>query len=191
MNGRARMRRGIALVLAAFVVAGGALATAGAGFRVNTTASMPEGIYRLSPFAGGSPVRDTVVAICPSAAVRAVAAARHYFDPGPCPGDVEPLLKHVAAMGGDRVDVSDRGVSVNGRALPNSGRLLRDCAGRPLARIPAGRYVIAPAYVRSRMAARVGKSCSAFVSLPYNRRRAMFLHRRSAVASAESYLEKK
>lgn len=145
MSEHRRLQRRLAIVLAAFVLAGGALAAArAAGFRINTTASMPEGIYLLGAFSGGLPARGTVVAICPSADVRAVAAARHYFELGPCPGGVEPLLKHVAAISGDRVAVSDRGVSVNGRALPNSGRLSRDCAGRPLARIPAGRYVIAP-----------------------------------------------
>jgi conjugative transfer signal peptidase TraF len=142
----ARLLRGrIALVLTAFVLAGCALVAArAAGLRVNTTASMPEGIYRLSAYDRGALARGTIVAICPSADVRAVAAARHYFEPGPCPGDVEPLLKHVAAVSGDQVGVTDRGISVNGRLLPNSGRLARDCAGRPLARIPAGRYTIAP-----------------------------------------------
>lgn len=144
MNAR-QLRRRIALILTAFVLAGCALVAArAAGLRINATASMPEGVYRLSAYDRRTLARDTIVAICPSADVRAVAAARHYFEPGPCPGNVEPLLKHVAAVTGDHIEVTQRGVSVNGRLLPNSARLPRDCAGRPLARIPAGRYTIAP-----------------------------------------------
>lgn len=148
MKLRARLSRPVALGLAVLVLANVALLAAYAlGLRINTTASMPEGIYRLRPYRSGEIQRGTVVAICPDAAVLAIAAPRHYFEPGPCPGNVEPLLKHVAAVGGDAVDVSDRAVSVNGRPLPNSARLARDCAGRPLPRIPAGRYAIAPSSV--------------------------------------------
>ena len=139
------MSRPVLFGLAVLLLANVALIAAyGAGLRINTTASMPEGVYRLRAIRSGPIERGTIVAICPSPAVLAIAAPRHYFEQGPCPGDVEPLLKHVAAVAGDRVDVSDRGVRVNGEPLPNSGRLQRDCAGRPLKRIPAGRYAIAP-----------------------------------------------
>jgi conjugative transfer signal peptidase TraF len=84
-----------------------------------------------------------LVAICPSQRVLAVARPRGYLLPGTCPGNVEPLLKHIAAVAGDTVEVSDRGVAVDGQSLPNSGRLARDCEARPLPRIAAGRYAIA------------------------------------------------
>jgi conjugative transfer signal peptidase TraF len=118
------------------------LAANAAGLRINTTASMPLGVYRVTPYHSGPITRDTLVTVCPSEAVLAVALPRRYLGPGACPGNVEPLLKHVAAIGGDRVDVSDHAVSVNGQALPRSGRLRNDCDGRPLPRIPAGRYAL-------------------------------------------------
>jgi conjugative transfer signal peptidase TraF len=118
------------------------LAADAAGLRINTTASMPLGVYRVTAYHSGPIARDALVTVCPSEAMLAVAIPRGYLGPGACPGNVEPLLKHVAAVGGDRVDVSDRAVSVNGEALPRSGRLRNDCDGRPLPRIPAGRYTL-------------------------------------------------
>jgi conjugative transfer signal peptidase TraF len=144
MKRRPRLSWPVVVGLAALVLVNVALLGAYAlGLRINTTASMPQGVYRLRPLASGPVALGTVVAICPSAKVLAVAAPRHYFEPGPCPGNVEPLLKHVAAVGGDRVDVSDRAIIVNGRPLPNSGRLARDCAGRSLPHAADGRYRIA------------------------------------------------
>jgi conjugative transfer signal peptidase TraF len=143
---RVRRLRRLALAGAALLIAAGLTfaVTRALGLWINATASMPEGIYRLTRFDGTPLARGTVVAICPSAAVLAVAIPRHYLEPGSCPGHVEPLLKHVAAVAGDRVDVAEHAISVNGTPLANSGRFARDCGGRPLPRIRAGRYTIAP-----------------------------------------------
>jgi conjugative transfer signal peptidase TraF len=145
---RSRLARPVAFGLAVLAAVNLVLVAAyAAGLRINTTASMPEGLYRLHRFTAGAIARGTVVAICPSPNVVAIAAPRHYFEPGPCPGNVEPLLKHIAGVAGDTVDVTNRAVSINGRPLPNSGRLARDCAGRPLAHIAAGRYTLARSMV--------------------------------------------
>lgn len=132
-------------VLLAFDV--GVWAAHAAGVRVNATASMPLGLYRIRPL-GTTPLRRGVlVAICPSEAALAVALPRHYLKPGPCAGGVEPFLKEVAAVPGDRIVVSNEGERVNGTALPNSGRLAGDCAGLPIPHIPDGAYRIAPGTV--------------------------------------------
>lgn len=115
------------------------LAAQAAGLRINTTASMPQGIY-LIRHGAAMPQRGNLVVICPSASVLVVAIPRQYLRPGPCPGNVEPLLKEVAAVPGDTVGVSDAGVVVNGRSLPNSLRVAGDCRGRSLPRIASGRY---------------------------------------------------
>jgi conjugative transfer signal peptidase TraF len=147
-KGRSRLGRPVAYGLASLAALNLALIAAHAGgLRINTTASMPTGLYRLQRSETGAIARGTVVAICPSPKVVAIAAARHYFEPGQCPGNVEPLLKHIAGMGGDTVEVTDRAVSVNGRPLPYSARLARDCAGRPLQHVRPGRYVLAPGMV--------------------------------------------
>lgn len=145
MKGRLRIGRRLILGLGVLVLLDLAILAAQAvGLRINETASMPLGLYRVRP-QGSEPLeRGTLVAICPSDVVLAVALPRGYLRPGSCRGNVEPLLKRIAAVAHDRVDVSDGAVAVNGRALPNSGRRARDCADRPLPRIPAGRYLISP-----------------------------------------------
>jgi conjugative transfer signal peptidase TraF len=119
------------------------LAAQAAGLRINMTASMPQGIYLIRQAGSVAPQRGSLVVICPSANVLAVAIPRQYLQPGPCPGNVEPLLKKVAAVPGDTVTVSDAGVVVNGQPLPNSLRIARDCQGRSLPRIASGRYTLA------------------------------------------------
>jgi conjugative transfer signal peptidase TraF len=142
---RERLRRALAVSAATLALGGGLFgAVRAAGLWYNSTPSMPEGIYRLNRSAVAPLERGTIIAICPSPAVLAVAVPRRYLAPGPCPGNVVPLLKRVAAVGGDRVDVTERFVSVNGQKLPDSGRFERDAAGMPLPRIPAGRYSVAP-----------------------------------------------
>jgi conjugative transfer signal peptidase TraF len=121
----------------------GILVAQATGLRINTTASMPQGIYLIRPPGSQNFQRGSLVVICPSANVLAVAVPREYLRPGPCPGSVEPLLKKVAAVSGDVVAVSDAGIVVNGRSLPNSQRVARDCQGRSLSRIPDGRYTLA------------------------------------------------
>lgn len=139
-----RIGRAGALVLAVVVLIDAAMMGAHySGLRVNTTPSMPMGLYRVRPAGSGKLERGTIVAICPSRAALAIAIPRGYLMPGHCPGNVEPLLKHVVAVAGDRVQVSDAGIIVNGDPLPNSIRLKKDCQGRALPRIPAGRYTIA------------------------------------------------
>jgi len=142
---RERLRRALAVSAVTVALGGGVFgAVRAAGLWYNGTPSMPEGIYRLNRSPIAPLERGAIVAICPSPEVLAVAVPRHYLAPGPCPGNVVPLLKRVAAVGGDRVDVAERFVSVNGRMLADSGRFERDAAGMPLPRIPVGRYVVAP-----------------------------------------------
>lgn len=88
----------------------------------NASASAPVGLYHLH---AGKPVRrgDMVVAWTPRQA-RLLAARRHYL-----PRNV-PLVKHVAAAGGDRVCAFGSAVSINGRRV--AVRQREDAAGRPM-----------------------------------------------------------
>ena len=114
------------------------------GIRVNITDSMPHGLYHLGTRL--RPVRrGDVVAVCLPLRAASVGRERGYLGPGICPGNVEPLLKFVAADGGDIVVASPKGVKVNGQILSESGRLQVDEVGRPLAywsttahKLPAG-----------------------------------------------------
>ena len=114
-----------------------------AGFRVNTTGSLPLGIYKLR---SGQPQRGDIVLICPPrGSARETAMQRGYLMPDLGCGGAQSLLKPIAAIGGDRVKLDSGGLSVNGRLLPNSAPLLRDGAGRtmpsaltPLHTVPYG-----------------------------------------------------
>lgn len=140
MNTRAVGRR---LAIGAFTAAlliGAAGATAYyGGLRINTTESMPVGLWLVT--AGGAIERGLVVSVCPApGAVMDMAKERGYVPPGVCPGRYEPLIKPVAAVAGDLVTVSTEGVAVNGVAVPNTRQALADGAGRPMPRIAPGEY---------------------------------------------------
>lgn len=86
----------------------------------NASASSPVGLYAVtSP--GVPTVGDMVVAWAPPSA-RRLAAARFYL-----PYDV-PLVKRVAAIGGDRVCAERNRIFINGR--PAALRQARDPSGR-------------------------------------------------------------
>ena len=132
------------------VCAGGAiiltvLGTAyAAGLRINTTPSMPSGVWTIVS-ARTAPKRGDTVAVClPDGAALRQAMHRGYVAAGPCPDDAEPLVKPVAAVGGDLVTVSANGISVNETPVANTARLARDEAGRLLHPVPAGLYRVAP-----------------------------------------------
>ena len=109
------------------------------GYRINTTPSVPVGLWRMTPHAAVT--RGMVALWCPPdrPAFR-LARARGFIPEGRCAGGYTPLLKPVAAVGGDTVTVTPTGIRVNGVALPNSAPLARDGAGRALPRLAAGRY---------------------------------------------------
>lgn len=103
-----------------------------AGLRVNTSPSIPLGLYRVS----AAPVaRGACVLLCPPPTpVFALARARGYVGAGFCAGGYGYLMKQVLALPGDQVGFAARGVSVNGRLLVGSAALAADLAGRPLPR---------------------------------------------------------
>ena len=118
-------------VSGAALLAGAALLY-GAGIRVNTTPSIPQGVYRISD----APIeRGAYVIFCPpNAAVFDEARKRGYIGAGFCPGGVGQMMKKVLAAKGDRITVRDDGVRINGDIVPLSVPLNADGAGRPLPR---------------------------------------------------------
>ncbi len=111
-----------------------------AGFRYQTTASAPRGIYQFKP----SPLTHGAwVAICPDDAATKTAVERGYLRIGPCAGAVQPLLKRVVALPGDVVTVSTDGIAVNDTPLPHSAPLDADRHGATLDAVPPGRHEVA------------------------------------------------
>lgn len=103
-----------------------------AGWRINHTASLPMGLWRVR--AVDAPIRaGQIVEFCPpDTALFRTARERGYLGHGDCPGGYERLMKPVVAVGGDKVEVTASGIAVNGRLLANSTGLAKDGAGRDL-----------------------------------------------------------
>lgn len=137
-----------ALAFAAAVLVLGTLTAAQvSGFRVNATASMPVGLWRVAPVPAELR-RGEVVTVCPPDTARTRdAAARGYIAAGTCPGGYEPLIKPVAAVAGDQVMVGRAGISVNGVLLDGTAQLGRDSAGRVLQAVPMGAHPVPAGHV--------------------------------------------
>jgi conjugative transfer signal peptidase TraF len=132
-----------AWILASVITAGTAWAHQ-AGFILNTTPSVPMGLWLVQP-TNQKIQRGSMISICPvDKPIFRLARSRGYIPAGPCSGRYTPLLKRVAAMPGDMVTITQSGIGVNGQSLPNSRSKFRDGAGRPLPVLSSGKYPVAP-----------------------------------------------
>ncbi|OWW01876.1 conjugal transfer protein TraF [Rhizobium sp. R72] len=128
------MSCGVALT----VIVGGTIG----GLRINTMPSEPLGLWRVTPLDRPVQVGDMVFVCPPKTDTVSEGFERGYLRSGLCPGGFGPLIKTVAAVGGQRIDVAG-GVTIDGRPIASSslisqdgqGRLLRPYAGGT---IPAG-----------------------------------------------------
>jgi conjugative transfer signal peptidase TraF len=113
-----------------------------AGLRFNFSPSLPLGVYMTT--ATG---RASLVEFCPQEPFGTLSIARGYRDAGACRDGAAPLLKPLVATVGDTVEMSIRGIAVNGHVLPNTAPLAHDTKGRALRAWPFGRYLVAPGTV--------------------------------------------
>lgn len=117
------------------LAAASAIAVAG-GFRVNLTPSEPLGLWRIEPLQRDAAVGDLVFVCPPPTAPFMEAWERGYLRNGLCNGGLAPLIKTVAALPGQRVEIGEN-VAIDGRPIPASevrpmdgeGRALRPFAG--------------------------------------------------------------
>jgi len=108
------------------------------GLRVNTTRSLPMGIYAVT-----NDAFCELIEYCPEGNAAKESKNRGYRNAGSCPDGAEPLIKPVVAREGDVVEFSLRGISVNGNLLKNTAPLPLDGAGRPLIHWNFGVYRVA------------------------------------------------
>ena len=122
------------------------LGTRAVGLHWSLTDSLPRGVYQRThaPLARGA-----LVAFCLPLAQAEFGWQRGYLAAVPnlpvlreCPAGYQPLLKPIAAMAGDVVELSPETVIINGEAITQSHTQAHDRAGRMLPHVPWGRYVL-------------------------------------------------
>jgi conjugative transfer signal peptidase TraF len=116
--------------------------------RLNLSSSIPPGWYLARGIGAGRPVRrGALVAACLPIVVAGWGRARGYLHRGRCPGGTAPVGKPVFAIGGDTITVGPFGLELNSNPALRTKALRQDSDGRPLPRVPDGRYVVQPGEV--------------------------------------------
>ncbi len=129
------------MVLAGLCLAVGLVLAHQAGLRLNSTHSIPLGLYRMS---NDPIVKGASVLWCPPARPAFdLAKERGYIGAGFCPGGYGYMMKKVVATHHDVVSVTDEGVTINGTLIPASQPFEADSLGRPLPRFRVTDYVLA------------------------------------------------
>ncbi len=106
------------------------------GIRINTSYSLPLGLYIAT-----HDNRARLIEFCPEGVFSEQSARRGYRTAGfACPDGAVPLLKPIVATEGDQVEISPEGIAVNGALLPKTRALSVDWAGRALNPFPCGTY---------------------------------------------------
>nr|WP_236773891.1 conjugative transfer signal peptidase TraF [Agrobacterium tumefaciens] len=108
------------------------------GYRLNLTPSEPLGLWRIEELRRPVAIGDLVFLCPPATGMFADAWRRGYLRRGLCAGGFAPLIKTVAALPGQDVEVTDQ-VLIDGRPVPASSLRDRDGEGRTLMSHPGGR----------------------------------------------------
>lgn len=103
--------------------------------RINTTASMPIGLYREAP---ARLERGAWVVFCLPAEPARLGRERGYVGRGGCTDGSQELVKEIAAIPGDRVALSDHGMVVNGQLILATEVHAADRSRRALSHAPYG-----------------------------------------------------
>lgn len=131
------LRPWCSLLLSVGAFYGGESALYAAGLRWVNTPSIPRGFYWLHhPRAS---VGD-FVAFCLPAAVAQFGLERGYLQHGTCSNGSSPLVKEVAALPGDLVEVQPEHVEVNHVSFFRSSTLTTDTRRRILPHVAPGQY---------------------------------------------------
>ena len=113
---------------------------------LNTSDSLPRGIYRQIRDGADGIRRGDIVRFCLSGEAASLTKSRGYVDtPFPdtgCELYLRPLMKPVVALPGDVVAIDGGGVSVNGERIANSRRMAEDGLHRAMPE-PAATGVVA------------------------------------------------
>jgi conjugative transfer signal peptidase TraF len=111
-------------------------------YSVNTSPSLPIGLYRI--VRGAHPRVGDLVLVCLPPKVAALARTRGYLTRGRCASGVEPLGKRIAAASGDTVSVTSAGLVINGHSIPSTVPLRFDSRRRELPQLVGYRRALGP-----------------------------------------------
>nr|WP_197980341.1 MULTISPECIES: conjugative transfer signal peptidase TraF [unclassified Rhizobium] len=101
------------------------------GFRLNLTPSEPFGLWRIVTLQRPAKVGDLVFICPPATASFEEARRRGYVRPGLCPSGFAPLIKTVAALPGQHIEIG-ADITVDGKPLASSIVRASDGEGRPM-----------------------------------------------------------
>jgi len=130
------MSRLILVVAALFLVCAAPAALQRSPLRLNASASVPTGLYRVVPRT------SRFAAIClPEPVLETAHQAGLFIPPGECPDGKEPILKPIYRATADApIAFGPGGFSIGHRALSNTAAKLRSKTGEPLSHIAYGTY---------------------------------------------------
>ncbi|MBY5324292.1 conjugative transfer signal peptidase TraF [Rhizobium leguminosarum] len=133
------MRRRVLLFLACVggMIAGLAAIAYMGGFRLNLTPSEPLGLWRIVALQRPVEAGDLVFICPPATASFEEARRRGYLRRGLCPRGFAPLIKTVAALPGQHVEIGAN-VTVDGTPLASSIVRASDGEGRPITPFKTG-----------------------------------------------------
>ncbi|TKB23172.1 conjugative transfer signal peptidase TraF [Desulfopila sp. IMCC35006] len=101
-----------------------------AGYRLNLTRSMPLGLYRITD---GSIKRGRLASFClEDVEYITLARNRGYLAAGSCASGLRPLLKVISGVAGDRLELPNGSIAVNGEILAGTAIINTDSQGRSL-----------------------------------------------------------
>ncbi|EGY29990.1 conjugative transfer signal peptidase TraF [Candidatus Regiella insecticola 5.15] len=128
----------VAVLAVVTIGLGGALFLAGG--RLNTSSSMPLGLYWITdkPMTKG----EYVIFCPPLQTAFKEAKRRGYIGFGLCPGNYSYMMKKIVTLQGDNIAITAQGVSVNDTLLPHTTPLPTDRAGQPLPQISIASYTL-------------------------------------------------
>ena len=107
--------------------------------RINTSNSMPPGLYRVTQ----EPLsRGVLVEECLPLELAKLARERDYLPKGSCPGEVGTILKQVVGLAGDRIEIGQNYVAVNGKLILNTATREKDAKGRAIPAIDRGTFTL-------------------------------------------------
>lgn len=106
---------------------------------LNTSVSMPRGLYLVGPL-GSIPKTGDIVALCiPNKEAAAVYLERDYLPASTrCATGISPVMKPVVGVPGDVMRVGQLSTMANGKQIPNSAVMDTDSQGLPIDHLPVG-----------------------------------------------------